>query len=311
MKAFFDSLIQKFPVRNSNEQKEAFRNWVIKDAGECGLNASVSEDHGHKNIVIGNAETAKVIFTAHYDTPWQSPWPNLMLPKDKALFWIYQIGMLIPFLLVSSLTAFLVMRYVKLDYSQTVNRLIPLYAYLFTYYALFFLFIRGRKNRKNYNDNTSGVAAVLSVAKGLKPEARDKAAFILFDNEERGKKGSKAFARAHKEIYLHTPIINFDCVGLGSSFVVIEREAFKAKEVYDAFRRAYSGLNDVHFLSEKKAHANSDQTSFKLGIAVMACKKTKRGILYVDRIHTNKDTVVDAENLNSLKNCSLEFIESL
>ncbi len=311
MKAFFDEIIEKFPVRNSKEQKEAFRRWAIEDAQKCGLNACVSEDNGHKNIVIGSPDTAKVIFTAHYDTPWQSPWPNLMLPKNRGLYIMYQIGILMPFLLISFLASFAVMKLVPLDYSQVTNRLVPLYAYLFTYYVLFIVFIRGRKNKNNYNDNTSGVATVLAIAKEIKPEAREKAAFILFDDEEKGKKGSKAFSAKHKATGENTPIVNFDCVGLGDHFVVIEKEAFKAKKEYEAFRNAFSHLPNVHFFSSKKAHANSDQTSFKMGNAVMAAKESKRGILYADRIHTSKDTLVDTQNLVCLKEVSVSFIESM
>ncbi|MBR3929506.1 MAG: M28 family peptidase [Clostridia bacterium] len=311
MKALFDEINGNFPVRNTKEQKAAFSAWVVKDAEKSGLNASVTDDNGHKNIVIGDPERAKVIFTAHYDTPWQSPWPNLMLPKNRGLFLLYQIGIVLPFLLLSFLAAFLVMKIVPLDYAKTTNRLLPLYAYLFTYYVLFYFFMRGRKNKKNFNDNTSGVATVLQIAKTLKAETRGKAAFILFDNEERGKKGSKAFSKAHRNINENTPIVNFDCVGLGDQIVVIEKEDFKAREEYKAFRSSFGAVKNVHFLSSKKAHANSDQTSFKLGNAVMACRKSKSGILYVNRIHTSRDTVVDIQNLCALKEASVSFIEAI
>lgn len=311
MSAYFDEIIKRFPVRNSADEKKAFRDYVLEEAKRMGYASEISDNDKHKNIIIGNADTAKVIFTAHYDTPWRSPWPNLMLPKARGLFILYQIGMLIPFLLISFLSAFLVMKLVPLDYTQTLNRLVPLYAYLFTYYILFFLFIRGFKNPHNLNDNTSGVATVLEIAESIRPEMREKAAFILFDNEERGKKGSKAFSRAHKDIDLNTPVINFDCVGYGDHFVVIEKEGFKEKSEYNAFKNAFGLLKNVHFFSSKQAQANSDQTSFKLGNAVMATKQSKRGILYVDRIHTPKDTVVDIENLECLKKASVSFIESI
>ena len=311
MKAFFDGINRKFPVRNTKDEKAAFSGWVMEEAKKSGLNAYISDDKGHKNIVIGNIDTAKVIFTAHYDTPWQSPWPNLMLPANRGLFLLYQMGILIPFLAVSFLAAFLTAKLVPLDYTQATNRLVPLYAYLITYYALFFAFLRGKNNKNNLNDNTSGVATVLSIAKEMKPEQLEKAAFILFDDEEKGKKGSKAFAEAHKALFDHTPVVNFDCVGLGDHFVVIEKESFKETEGYDAFKNAFSKLPNVHFFSSKKAHANSDQTSFKIGNAVMAVKKSRRGILYVDRIHTSRDTVVDDKNLTLLKDASVSFIESM
>jgi len=311
MKTIFDEIIGRFPVRNTKEQKEAFRSWVLEEAQRNDLNAYVSEDGGHKNIVIGNPDTAKAVFTAHYDTPWQSPWPNLMLPKDRGLFLLYQIASLLPVLLISFLAAFLFMIFVHLDYTVTTNRLYPLFVYLFAYYILFFAVLRGKKNKNNFNDNTSGVSLVLGIAKDLDAELREKAAFILFDDEEKGKKGSKAFAKKHRELNENTPIVNFDCVGLGDHFVVIEKESFREKKEYSAFKKAFSKLPNVHFLSSKKAHANSDQTSFKMGNAVMAVKESKRGIFYVNRIHTFKDTIVDARNLSLLKDASVSFIESM
>ena len=59
MKTIFDEIIGRFPVRNTKEQKEAFRSWVFEEAQRNDLNAYVSEDRGHKNIVIGNPDTEK------------------------------------------------------------------------------------------------------------------------------------------------------------------------------------------------------------------------------------------------------------
>ena len=50
----------------------------------------------------------------------------------------------------------------------------------------------GKANRHTANDNTSGVAAVMELMARLPEEQRSKAAFILFDNEEKGMLGYSA-----------------------------------------------------------------------------------------------------------------------
>ena len=54
---------------------------------------------------------------------------------------------------------------------------------LIAYYALLLVMIMGPANKNNVNDNTSGVAAVLRLMESLPQEARERAAFVLFDDE--------------------------------------------------------------------------------------------------------------------------------
>ena len=307
----FDEIIRSFPVRNTSKEKAAFREYALKTAQGMGFQAAEIDNAGHKNIAIGDVDNAKVIFTAHYDTPWASFFPNLMLPKNRGLHLAFQMAIVLPMLAVSFLAAFLVFEFVKLDYNVAQNRLVPLTAYLVTYYGLFIAVMRGRRNKCNYNDNTSGIALVFDIMEKLSSEEKEKCAFLLFDNEERGKKGSKAFAKENKEIFEHTPIVNFDCVGFGDQFVAIEKEEFKAHPIYSAFHTAFSGLKNSCMLSSKRARANSDQMSFKLGNAVMACALSKKGILYVNRIHTKKDTVVSKENISALSDAAHEFLKMI
>ena len=58
-----------YPIRRKAEQKENFRNYVLEESKKIGYDVKVDKIKEHNNIVIGNPETAKVIFTAHYDTP--------------------------------------------------------------------------------------------------------------------------------------------------------------------------------------------------------------------------------------------------
>ena len=50
-------------------------------------------------------------------------------------------------------------------------------------------------------------------------------------------------------------------------------------------------------MASKGAIYPSDQANFDRGVGVAALKKTKSGLLYMDRIHTERDTVYMEENM--------------
>lgn len=306
----FETIQKRFPVRNTPEEKEAFREFTLDFASGMGWNARTEDDSRHLNIVFGDPERAETVFTAHYDTPRRSLFPNLMMPCARRLSFLYQIGIVLLLLVVPTLAAlWLFYRLIPLDYGAVSGRLALLGVYFLVYFGLFLLFFKGRKNPHNANDNTSGVATVMEILLAVPEEKRGKVAAILFDDEEKGKQGSKVFASAHQSIKKSTRVVNFDCVGLGNHFVVIENKSFNLKD--ESFREAFGMLSEVIFRNGKKARANSDHHSFDQGITVLTCKKSSQGILYADRIHTPKDTEVSEENIHQLCDVSIRYIEKL
>ncbi|MBQ8556563.1 MAG: hypothetical protein IJ438_11930 [Clostridia bacterium] len=85
--SIIETLLEKHPIRKTNTQKEAFRTWMVEQAEKMGYAAQVETAGQNKNVVIGDPETADVIFSAHYDTPPVMPWPNIVLPKTFPCFW--------------------------------------------------------------------------------------------------------------------------------------------------------------------------------------------------------------------------------
>ena len=85
------TVLEKYQVRKSNSQKADFREFIRQKAEERGYAFSVEGARfGAKNIIIGNPENAKVIFTAHYDTCARLPFPNFITPKNILLYIIFQ-----------------------------------------------------------------------------------------------------------------------------------------------------------------------------------------------------------------------------
>ena len=201
--SFIEQLNEKFPIRRSKEQKAAFRAWFIQLAEEMGYSARVEENKGHQNVIVGDPEAAGAVFTAHYDTPAASFLPNVMTPRNKVFFWAYQM------LQVGILVALGCAVGVPLAAVTGEDQIGFLVGYA-VYMGCLFMMIFGPANKHNVNDNTSGVAATLELMSRIPEENRAKAAFILFDNEEKGCRGSKAYAKAHPEIKENGFIVNLD-----------------------------------------------------------------------------------------------------
>lgn len=288
----FNEINTRFPIRNTPEQKQAFRDYVL---GLEGLNAKVETLEKHDNVVIGDQEKAKVIFTAHYDTPRNMLIPNLMLPANKPLYYLYQMCVIVPLLAISVGAGLFVMsRGDSLLWQEA-----GLLTYLVIYFGLFFLIMKRGINKTNFNDNTSGASAVIDLALKIPEGLRDKVAFVLFDDEEKGLKGSKAMAKAHPAIKANTLVINLDCVGNGENFVCVYNKALAGDPVLEEIRKL---LPDARLVCISRGSCNSDQKSFSRGIGVCACRKNRFGTLYTPYIHTKKDTVVNPANMDKLVN---------
>lgn len=297
--SIFNELIVRFPVRNTPAQKQAFRDYVC--AAE-GLNAKVETLEKHDNVVIGDPGNAKMIFTAHYDTPRSMLFPNLMLPTSRVLFILYQAAVILALLVPSVAAGVLVMNAGE----GLLWRELGLLTYVVIYFGLFFLVMRRGINLNNYNDNTSGTAAVLELAKKIPEEMRSKAAFVLFDDEEKGLKGSKAMAKAYPAVKENTLILNLDCVGNGDNFVFVYGKALRGDPILPKLEQAMARLGSVTFICASRGNCNSDQKSFQHGIGVCACKKSRRGVLYTPNIHTKKDVEADPANVDRLSDAMAE-----
>ena len=309
MKDYLHEIDSRFPVRISKEQKDAFIEYVFEETGASGW--FTSEEHNgvrkpseaHRNIVIGSPEEAGVIFTAHYDTPRRALLPNLIIPLNPVLKWVYVFLPVLVILAVSIGIAFAVRGLSGLE--GVPARILTIAVYLIVYFGLFLLLLRGPANRHNRNDNTSGTAAVLSLAEKL--SRRPEAAFILFDDEEKGKKGSKAYAKYQPEVKSGKLVVNLDCVGNGEQFIVSASEAAMSDPLFPALSSALESIR-AKVYSSRKASMNSDQKSFDKGTGICACLSGKGIGWYTPRIHTAKDTVASPENISRLTDALASFV---
>ena len=300
---YLDFLNKHFPVRRSTEEKKEFRSYILSEAEEMGLHSSVETtlDGKNDNVIIGDPKSAKIVLTAHYDTPATSLFPNIMIPRNIPLFFSYQMLPVIVLLAIALSVSYLV------GIVWLGNERAYMLTFLALYYGLFILMFRGFSNPKNYNDNTSGVATLMELMKSTKGED---VAFIFFDHEEKGKKGSKAYFNDHKTDMEKKLLINFDCVGNGETIVFIAKEEAEKTDEYKALMNSFAqnGEYTTEFYPMRGSESNSDYKNFPMGIGCMACKKTKGGMLYTPAIHTSKDTTVKNENIEYITDGIVQFL---
>ena len=291
-------ITKEFPIRRKPQQKAAFRETVGEYARNLGYAVNVEENKkGCHNVVIGDAAKAKYLVTAHYDTPATSLFPNFLTPNNLFIYFFYQFFIIFLYIAI----AFAVCLPVELIFHNDTATFLTWYA---VYMLLAFSARFGPANKNNWNDNTSGVVTLLETARTLPEIQRHKVAFILFDLEEKGLVGSKAYRNAHKEQTENQIILNLDCVGDGDEIRLFPSKKLKAEEHSIAWLSricSRSGRKNIDLKAKGTTFYPSDQKNFPRSVAIAAFQKKKWLGLYHGRIHTNRDTVLDHTNVNILR----------
>ena len=300
-------IFENHEIRKSKKQKQRFREWLIAYAKSKGYSArenSVSKST--TNVIVGDPASAEVIYTAHYDTCPLMPLPNFITPKCIPIYIVYQLLLTAVFFFVPITVMFalapVVLRETGSDAYYTATMLGG--------YALLIgilLFMRyGPANKHTANDNTSGVTLLVDLMTDMPDELRHKVAYIFFDNEELGTVGSKLYKKSHKTIAATKPVINFDCISDGKNILLVAKKEAASLEG----KLAEAFISDDAYTVEvatKGVFYPSDQRNFALGVGASALRRTKRGLLYMNRIHTPRDTVYDEENVEFLKDGAINL----
>lgn len=299
-------VLEQFPIRKTEPQKQEFRKEAAAYARQHGYTVSIHRSkRGANNIVIGDPVSAKYLVTAHYDTPASIGLPNLITPNNPVTFILVQLLLVGIMLGVSIGVAALA--YVLSGYHKTVL----LVTWYIVYFGMIILMMRGPANRHNANDNTSGVVTVLEILGTMPENLRDRVCFVLFDLEERGLVGSAAFRKAYKTTTENQIVLNLDCVGDGD---VIQFTPVKKARTNQALLDKLSGIcgkvgqKELRLRAKGFTAGSSDHKSFPNGVGIMAFRQKKGVGLYCSRIHTWRDTVLEYTNVNILRAAVISLI---
>lgn len=297
-------ILQQHPVRKSRLQKAAFRGAVQSYAESLGYSVTVEKgSFGSHNVVIGDPSKVKFLVTAHYDTCARMPVPNFITPCNVWLYLGYQL----------LVTAVMFIPPVILGYAAGWLLKDPFMGYWVGYlmlWVMIVLMVAGPANPTNVNDNTSGVVTALEIARSIPKIQRDRVCFVLFDLEEAGLIGSASYRKKHKQESDNQIVLNLDCVGDGDHILFVPTGKLKkdARRLNPMFTCCGQFGNKFITIRDKGLSVYpSDQANFPYGVGICALKKGKVG-LYMDRIHTSKDTVLEETNVNLLRAALITYI---
>jgi len=304
------TVLQNYEIRKTKKQKTDFLEYVQHKAAEWGYDSHVEKGwFGARNLVVGDPAQARVVYTAHYDTCAVLPFPNFITPKHMGIYLLYQIVVVLGCMLVPMTALMLLAGWISSaagmdgDTASAVAVLIG-YIWMLTFLVLV---MAGPANRHTANDNTSGVTTLLELMEKMPEELRAGAAFVFFDLEEMGLFGSGGYASRHKKEMRDKLFVNFDCVSDGKNILLALQK--KAETYMPVLQAAFRDTETFHVeILQKGVFYPSDQVSFPCGVGVASLKRSKvGGILYMDRIHTKKDTVYQEENIAFLTEASIRL----
>lgn len=297
-------ILTAHPVRKKKIQKEQFRQEVQDYLQTLGYSAHVeSGSFGSKNLVIGDPDRARYLVTAHYDTCARMFVPNLITPCNALLFILYQIFvcllLIVPTLAVGALVGYLFHSF-----------FVGYFLWMVLLWTGIALMLVGPANSSNVNDNTSGVVTVLEIAKSLPEHYRKDVCFVLFDLEEAGLIGSASYRKAHKKASESQMVLNLDCVGDGDEVIFFPTSKLKKNQKKLADLDKITGNFGKKTVTVRKQGFSiypSDQAHFPYGVGICALNRGKLG-LYLSKIHTPRDTVLDETNVNILRAAIITMI---
>lgn len=308
------NVLTQHGIRKTKAQKEAFRRDVTDFFRRYGYEPTVEKaKNGAHNVVVGSPETAKFLITAHYDTPARMFLPNLITPCSLPLFILWQIVMVAVLVGIAAVPGVVV--------GLLVGEFAPgfLTGYV-CYMGVLFLMLFGPANRHNANDNTSGVVTVLEIAKSMPENLRSRVCFVLFDLEEAGLLGSAAYAKAHRAAIQNQIVLNLDCVGDGDEIIFVPTKKLRQKlATSGCVGEAPAGclLKVAGRFGEKQislrmngfCYYPSDQRRFPYGVGIAALHRGRLA-LYLGRIHTDRDRILEHTNVNLLRAAIITVVGS-
>lgn len=296
-------VLKEFQIRKTKKQKEEFRTFITQELAKEEIHAKEERIKNNLNLIIGNPETAKLFFTAHYDTCPVLPFPNFIVPNSLIGFILSQLFMvIIMFLLpvIISIILFIV------DFDPFLILII------FESMLIFIIFwmYNGKANKHTANDNTSGVITVLEAALKMPEQIREQVCFVLFDNEEKGMLGSTVFAKKYKNAKNNGIIINFDCVSDGDRLFFFPSKAIKKdEELEKSILDSFKSIENKH-LNINKGFGVYPSDNMKFNKAFGVCSlKNKKNFYYMNRIHTSRDIIFDEKNIDILVSGAIDFAE--
>jgi len=239
------------------------------------------------------------LFLAHYDTGTKMPfWMKLIMQ----FFGINRQLIMILLVIVFSILFFILKENIIKIYPFLVEYKIILKLTFFIILLSLFLPMLF-PNTHNFDDNTSGVIALIYLAKKFKENGIENAKFVFVDNEELGLFGSNAHKKYLKKNNLLSndcKIISIDCVGGKGEFPIIIRNS---KSDYENIFKTAIEKEFGLCKSIKMLLPASDNYSFKkygaINISFADNSLISNGY-WIKNIHSSNDNEINLNRIEKL-----------
>lgn len=287
-------LLTVHPVRKSPAQKKEFREWLTRELKRAGWKAyeeTYGKWNGSVNVVAGDPDQASVFICTHYDTGSRMLLPNFVSPTNILAHVCYHLAAALG--LVAA--AFLVSLAVCFPINQP-GLMLPLFLALVVvmlWYAAY-----GPANGNNANGNSSGVLALLAMAKTTHFDKR--VCLVFLDNNERNLLGAAAFKKKHFNKAAECLFFNLDCVGDGENLLLIPSKYSRwDAELLVCLEEGFpeGAAPEPRILTKGLQYFPSDNKKFKFHVTLCTCRYLAGLGYYIPHLRTKKDTVLREENI--------------
>jgi len=305
----YSVLENKFFTRRKEEKKE-FLDFIEEELKNLNWETDTISGKpsfinwgGSKNLVT-KSQKPKFIILAHYDTPKTIPGYYTFFSKlvgvnyGKGLFFL--VLLLLPGIITLIFNSIFK---INLGYEGVLFILCVL---------SLFHYISQKTNPINFNDNTSGVIAMLLLAEKFAQIGINKEEIMLVftDNEEKGLLGAKVLKKdlRNQNVSLeHTKVINLDCIGNGSTLMLgyINKKSKEFAEII----KTYIDTNEFDVESLLLKSKSSDHKVFKREGAIHFAYVEKPLLFkgyYYKNYHSPDDSYINKDSLELL----IEIISS-
>lgn len=250
-------IMSELKPRSFKKQKEEFIEHLTNKY-ECTFQQNKSGSI--RNVVIGDINTAKVIYTTNYDTPKFTQTNSSPFSENKLLFglnvstkvFIILFILFIPF------------------YIYTMRGNYSMYTWMIGFVPLLII----SDHQAKYITNTSGVVALIELIDRMSEEEKKNCAFVFFDCKEYYRTGSKAFYKEYKEQLENKFVINLDGVGYGENILLTYKK--ENQEEIEKLNHYFDNSDDFNLIKKEKFRRYySDHLSFKKSVCVSTASHMK------------------------------------
>ena len=298
-------LLTVHPVRKSGAQKREFRQWLLRELKRAGWKAgeeTYGKWNGSVNVVAGDPDRASVFLCAHYDTGSRMPVPDFVSPTNVLAHVCYHLAAA----LALFAAAFLLALAVSFPLNQP-GLMLPLFLVLAV--AGLWLTAYGPANQNNANGGSSGVLALLAVARAAGFDKR--VCLVFLDNNERNLLGASAFKKKHIDKAAQCLFINLDWVGDGEELLLIPSKYSRWDgPLAEALEKSFPEGEEMrlHVMTKGLQYYPSDNRKFKFHVTVCACRYLAGLGYYIPHLRTKKDTVLREKNIACIARGMTRFL---